>query len=309
MSKRKLPESLGLPPAALNQGDLSPEQEHPAHQMARIVEQMETPPRRTIPKGSPADEFMQGSPAIRDDVSTLTCDLSLIDKDRWNKRRTLSAIVLAVLPIKAKSSTVRRNVVLRDEFTECTVTVWGNHTNILNDTAIGRPVTLQRICLTEFEGKTQIAMPKDSSVALGNTAATAQIMLWLQRVGTAAISVQQVPQLLNLYLIQPCLNTSAGHRNRSVDSDLCAWNTGQSGVRNRRHERWLATPIDHHHYCKWTTQSLSPNSILEPQSRHNGNIRATAASGSQCHETPRSRRFGTRQPVRIHGLPHQSVGC
>ena len=196
MSKRKLPESLGSPLAAHNQENHSPEQEHPAHQMAQVAEQMETPPRRTVPKGSPADEFMRASPAIRDDVSTLTCDISLIPKDRWNKRRTLSAIVLAVLPIKAKSSTVRRNVVLRDEFTECTVTVWGNHTNILNDSAIGRPVTLQRICLTEFEGKTQVAMPKDCSVALGNTALTAPIMVWIQRVGTTAISVQQVSRLL-----------------------------------------------------------------------------------------------------------------
>jgi hypothetical protein len=85
-------------------------------------------------------------------------------------------------------------VVLRDERDECTVTVWGNHTNILNETAIGRPVTFLRVCLTEFEGKIQVAMPKDSSVILGNTTQTIPIMHWLQRVGTTAVTVQQVHQ-------------------------------------------------------------------------------------------------------------------
>lgn len=169
----------------------SPARLHPAHQLAREQEQA-TPPRRTIPKGSPADEFMQGSVSKPEDVNNLTCDLSQIPKDRWNKRRTLSAIVVAVLPIKSKASTVRRNVVLRDENDECTVTVWGNHTNILNESAIGRPVTFQRVCITEFEGKLQVAMPKDTSVALGNTAATAPLMIWMQRVGTTPVSVQQV---------------------------------------------------------------------------------------------------------------------
>ena len=192
MSKRKLPESLGSPLAVHNQENHSPEQEHPAHQMAQVAEQMETPPRRTVPKGSPADEFMRASPAIRDDVSTLTCDISLIPKDRWNKRRTLSAIVLAVLPVKTKAATVRRDIVLRDECHECTVTVWGNHTNILNEAAIGRPVTFQRVCLTEFEGKMQVAMPKDCSVALGNTADTAPLLIWMQRAGTTVVTVKQV---------------------------------------------------------------------------------------------------------------------
>jgi hypothetical protein len=194
--KRTLPEAF----AAIEAGHAviptseadghSPARIHPAHQLAR--EQEQTPPRRTIPKGSPADEFMQGSVTKQEDVNNLTCDLSQIPKDRWNKRRTLSAIVVAVLPIKSKASTVRRNVVLRDENDECTVTVWGNHTNILNESAIGRPVTFQRVCITEFEGKLQVAMPKDTSVALGNTAATAPLMIWMQRVGTTPVSVQQV---------------------------------------------------------------------------------------------------------------------
>jgi hypothetical protein len=165
--------------------------EHPALQLDKV----QGSPPKMVPKGSPAESFMQASPTkVTEDVSALTCNLSLIPKDRWNKRRSLSAIVLAALPIQSKSSTVRRNVVLRDELDECTVTVWGNHTNILNEAAIGRPVTLQRVCLTAFEGKIQIAMPKDSSVALGNTPQTIPILHWMQRVGTTAVTVTQVRQ-------------------------------------------------------------------------------------------------------------------
>jgi hypothetical protein len=202
MSKRKLPAAAELTKIACTDNDdddttltitEQPQQEqvHPALQLAQEQAAHGSPPR-TIPKGSPAESFiLQASPQKSDD-NILTCNLSLIPKDRWNKRRQLSAIVIAVLPIQSKSSTVRRNVVLRDEKDECTVTVWGNHTNLLNESSIGRPVTLQRVCLTEFEGQIQIAMPKDASVSLGSTSVTVPMMHWLQRVGTSPISVLQV---------------------------------------------------------------------------------------------------------------------
>ncbi len=216
MSKRKLPGGLAVADAAKmtctdsdvdectqmptqivpncsHKVEAQPAQEQPAVQHDMTQELIASPPR-IVPKGSPAESFMHASPTKMEDVSALTCNLSLIPKDRWNKRRSMSAIVLATLPVQSKSSTVRRNVVLRDELDECTVTVWGNHTNILNEASIGRPVTLQRVCLTEFEGKIQVAMPKDSSVSLGNTAQTIPIMHWMQRVGTTAVSVQQVRQ-------------------------------------------------------------------------------------------------------------------
>ena len=174
------------------------DQEHPALQMAMAQEAIASPPR-IAPKGSPAESFLQASPIRIEDVSALTCNLLLIPKERWNKRRSMSAIVVATLPIQTKSSTVRRNVVLRDELNECTVTVWGNHTNVLNEASIGRPVTLLRVCLTEFEGKIQVAMPKDCSVALGNTVQTIPIMHWMQRVGTTAVSVQQVRTQQHIY--------------------------------------------------------------------------------------------------------------
>jgi hypothetical protein len=178
--------------ACLDDSSMIPmEAEHPAQQLAQAQEAIASP-SRMVPKGSPADSFQQASPIQHEDVSALTCDLSLIPKDKWNKRRTLSAIVLAVMPVKSKSSTVRRNVVLSDEQDEVTVTVWGNHTNMLNESAIGRPVTLQRVCLSEFEGRIQVAMPKDCSVAIGNTATTVPILQWFHRVGNNAMTVQQV---------------------------------------------------------------------------------------------------------------------
>ena len=201
MLKRKLPDiaATKATKAVSTESDASsqlehspPNQEHPAHLLAREQELLQTPPRRVVPKGSPAEDFSQSAKSQQVDVSCLTCDLLLIPKDRWNKRRTLSAIVLAVLPVKTKAATVRRDIVLRDECHECTVTVWGNHTNILNEAAIGRPVTFQRVCLTEFEGKMQVAMPKDCSVALGNTADTAPLLIWMQRAGTTVVTVKQV---------------------------------------------------------------------------------------------------------------------
>lgn len=157
-------------------------------------QQTQSTMNRVAPIGSPASEFMMASPKrCASDTADMTCDLLAIPRDRWNKRRSLSAIVIAVLAIQTKAATVRRNVVLRDEHAECVCTVWGNHTNVINEQAIGRPITLQRICLTEYEGKVQIAMPKDSSVSIGNTPATAPIMLWMQQAGSNMHTVQQVP--------------------------------------------------------------------------------------------------------------------
>lgn len=188
-TKRKLPGNIQSIAADHVIADA---EEHPALKMAKEQDVCTTPPR--VPKGSPADAFRQSQiiKSPKEEPGILTCDLSVVPKDKWNKRRTLSAVVLAVLPIKSKGSTVRRNVILRDECGECWITVWGNHTNIIDESAVGRPITLQRVCLTEFEGQIQISMPKDSSVSLGNTPNTAPIMIWLQRVGNTPQSVQQV---------------------------------------------------------------------------------------------------------------------
>jgi hypothetical protein len=180
-----------------NHGRVAPAMspEHPAIVMSRAQDPELAVQPRMAPVGSPASEFLMASPNRNQagtDTAFLTCDLSAITRDRWNKRRTLSAIVIAVLAIQTKAATVRRNVVLRDEHAECVCTVWGNHTNVLNESAIGRPITLQRVCLTEYEGKIQIAMPKDSSVSVGNTQGTAPILLWMQRAGSNMHTVQQV---------------------------------------------------------------------------------------------------------------------
>ncbi len=167
--------------------------EHPAILLAQEQEQRDTSPTRIAPMGSPAAEFLHATPNRNcADAANMTCDLAAIPRDKWNKRRSLSAIIISVLPIKTKAATVRRDVILRDQHAECYVTVWGNHTNIINECTIGKPITLQRICVTEYEGKLQIAMPKDSSVTMGNTQQTVPIIQWLHNAGSTFHSVTQV---------------------------------------------------------------------------------------------------------------------
>ena len=265
--------------------------EHPALQLDKV----QGSPPKMVPKGSPAESFMQASPTkVTEDVSALTCNLSLIPKDRWNKRRSLSAIVLAALPIQSKSSTVRRNVVLRDELDECTVTVWGNHTNILNEAAIGRPVTLQRVCLTAFEGKIQIAMPKDSSVALGNTPQTIPILHWMQRVGTTAVTVTQVRQR-QYSNMRKCIDNSTGHCNAAVDCCVHPRHLGKGCARNSTDERQHPAPFDHDFDCGRSAQSFSHNSILERKLRNGGVVRTTDAPSRERNQNTSCSRSGTRK--------------
>ena len=64
----------------------------------------ETPPRR-IQKGSPADDFLN-TPARVEGTSSddsLTCDITLIAKDKFNRRRKLIAVIIGVEPIVTKS--------------------------------------------------------------------------------------------------------------------------------------------------------------------------------------------------------------
>jgi hypothetical protein len=68
--------------------------------------------------------------------------------------------------------------VLRDEHGECLACVWGNHTQIITESTIGRAVTFLRVAVQEFEGAIQLAMPKDCSISIGNTPITAPILTW-----------------------------------------------------------------------------------------------------------------------------------
>jgi hypothetical protein len=119
----------------------------------------------------------------------LTCDLRAVPKDSWARRRTLSAVVIAVFPVTTKLTTIRRNVLLRDEYGECIVCVWGNHTSMMNECVVGRAVTFHRVNIQEFEGSTQLGMPKDSSMTLGNTPRTLEILEWLNDTGNDCKSV------------------------------------------------------------------------------------------------------------------------
>jgi len=161
---------------------------------AMDITEFDTPPRQ-FQKGSPADEFLTSSCHVVTPTSLpttsaeLTCNLSLIPKDGYSKRRRLSAICVNVHPILRKGDTVRRKVYLRDSFGECFICVWGNHTHMFDDDIVGRAVTFNRICLQEYEGELQVSMPKDSSIVIGKNADNASVVTWFQNIGETAITV------------------------------------------------------------------------------------------------------------------------
>ena len=186
MSKRKLPHTNCNDQADLDQALIA----------AAIQEGITTPPRRVAPKGSPADEFLTGTmDAPSSPSQEMTCDLSAVPTISHNKKRTLSAIIIGVLPVYTKGLTVRRNVILRDEVGECVVCVWANHTTLIHEGCIGRPVTFNRVSIKEHEGNLQLSMPKDSTVAMGATPKTNKIQAWLSVVGQTPISVVEAISL------------------------------------------------------------------------------------------------------------------
>ena len=173
------------------------EAEHGAALEAAAASEQSPIKRINPPPGSPAAAFnLKPNVAIQDaDQQDLTCDFTSLHPSRWNKRRTLSAVIIAVLPIKIKGSSVRRNIVLRDQFGECTACIWGNHTRLINESAVGRAITCQRVCLREYNDAVQLHMPKDSSVTVGQTHKTIPILEWLHTSGNTAITVQDAISL------------------------------------------------------------------------------------------------------------------
>ena len=96
MSKRKLPQ-IPNDVNDVNQALLA----------VAVQDGIATPPRRVVPKGSPADEFLTQSAVapISPGAQDLTCDLTIVPKESYNKRRNLSAIIIGVMPIYTKGST------------------------------------------------------------------------------------------------------------------------------------------------------------------------------------------------------------
>jgi hypothetical protein len=122
MSKRKLPDTMacgGAVPkkqgeaggeAALDQSAIPDDDSELSQALAAAQSSgnysvlPETPPRR-IQKGSPADDFLN-TPARVEGTSSddsLTCDITLIAKDKFNRRRKLIAVIIGVEPIVTKS--------------------------------------------------------------------------------------------------------------------------------------------------------------------------------------------------------------
>jgi hypothetical protein len=120
------------------------------------------------------------------------CSLANSYEKQYVKRLCASALQLIVTSF---TDTIRRNVILRDEAGQCSVCVWGNHTAVLNEGCVGRPITFNRATVQEHEGQLQLSMPKDSSVALGATPKTNKIQAWLSIVGQTPISVLEAINL------------------------------------------------------------------------------------------------------------------
>jgi hypothetical protein len=81
------------------------------------------------------------------------------------------------------------------------VCVWGNHTSMLDEQTVGRAVTFQRVTIQEHEGALQLGTPKDSSMSLGNTPRTLEILEWLHASGGEFKTVQEA-----LAIAQPAVH-------------------------------------------------------------------------------------------------------
>ena len=119
MSKRKLPDTMactGAVPkkqgeaggeAALDQSAVPDDDSELSQALAAAQSSAnynvlpETPPRR-IQKGSPADEFLSAPARVEGNDDILTCDIELIAKDKFNRRRKLIAVIIGVDPIVTK---------------------------------------------------------------------------------------------------------------------------------------------------------------------------------------------------------------
>ena len=159
-----------------------------------LAQMEESPPpvnRRIAPPGSPAAAFLLAAPNSPDQTLELNCNLTAVPREQWNKRRTLSAIIIVVLPIKHKGTTIRRNVVLRDQHGECIACVWGNHTQMVNESTVGKPITFQRCILQEFDGVIQVSVPKDGSLTMGPTPKTAPITNWVHAKGNQLVPIEE----------------------------------------------------------------------------------------------------------------------
>jgi len=110
----------------------------------------------------------------------INCNLSTMPRNLIGQSCSLSAICVHVHPLRrgGLSGTIEsRTIVLRDNFGECTICVWGDHVHMFDVEPIGRSVTLGRINLKIFANAMAICMSKDSSIVIGPDADVATAIL------------------------------------------------------------------------------------------------------------------------------------
>ena len=192
---------------------------------------------------------------------------------------------------------------LRDEHGECLACVWGNHTQIINESTIGRAVTFCRVAIQEYEGTIQLSMPKDSSISIGNTPLTAPILTWYALCGTVVHTIALLPSTGSTTVGSPsavcrmpltyCNRVSWAFMAFSPDwqpvggSPLLQCTTNSTSFyRNDYNEGRKAAKANHRDYCWRTTTNGCDHQHLAPhplQSCASGRVGGLDSSGSGCH--------------------------
>ena len=203
MSKRKLPDNITTPETPV---DAASKRKMEGSVAIENVPEVPITPPRSIKKGSPADQYLQSlspSTVTRPVVpeTMLTCDLAAMPKEKWNRKFTLAAIVIGVQPVIKNESATRRNVVLRDEDSECMVCLWNNATTVITEDCIGRPVLLLGVTLKEYEGKPQLKLPKTSSISIGIRPETRGVQEWFHYAASNVLSVTDATKLVGPQVI------------------------------------------------------------------------------------------------------------
>jgi hypothetical protein len=80
-------------------------------------------------------------------------------------------------------------VVLRDASGECIVCLWNNHSSIVTDESVGRPVFFAGVTIGELDGAPVLKLPKAASISIGDRPETRAVKEWWNAQGSQVIDV------------------------------------------------------------------------------------------------------------------------
>lgn len=82
----------------------------------------------------------------------------------------------------------------RDATGEAIVCLWNNHSNIITDECVGRPVLFAGVTVGELDGAPILKLPKASSISIGDRPETRAVKDWWNLQGHDIIDVGQAEQ-------------------------------------------------------------------------------------------------------------------